>query len=407
MSAPADDGQAGEGPPPPDKTPPEKLELRARPRPVARFRRGVVIGAAAAGAALVMALAWLALDSGPRRGAFEPREPAIAEARAPAGVLADLPADYGALPRSVPQLGPPLPGDLGRPLLERRRELGLEPPAAGDGRAAEIEAQRLAELARRARESALLVQSPARAAPSAPAVGEAARSDPPAHDAARLDLDPARDPGAQQRKHDFVNAPPTGARSAGALQPPSSPYQVMAGSVIAASLMTGISSDLPGLVVAQVTENVYDSATGRHLLIPQGARLIGAYDSVVAFGQSRALLVWRRIVLPDGASIDLYNLPATDASGYAGLEDRVDHHTGRLLRGIALSTLLGVGAELAFDDESDLVRAMRESTQESANRAGQEIVRRNLSIQPTVTVRPGWPVYAIVHRDLTLRPWRG
>jgi type IV secretion system protein VirB10 len=157
-----------------------------------------------------------------------------------------------------------------------------------------------------------------------------------------------------------------------------------------------------------VTENLFDTVTGRTLLIPQGARLIGSYDSVVAFGQSRALLVWQRIILPDGSSIQIDNLPATDAAGYAGLEDKVDFHTWRLLKGVALSTLLGVGTEVSIgDDESDLVRAVRQSTQQSANQAGQQIVTRNLNIQPTITVRPGWPLRVIVHKDLQLRPWGG
>jgi type IV secretion system protein VirB10 len=191
------------------------------------------------------------------------------------------------------------------------------------------------------------------------------------------------------------------------LETPRSEYQVMAGSVIAASLITGLDSDLPGLVIAQVTENVFDSVTGRFLLIPQGARLIGSYDSVVAFGQSRALLVWQRIILPDGSSVQLDNLPATDAAGYSGLADKVDFHTWRLLKGVALSTLLGVGTELSLgDDESDLVRAIRQSTQQSASQAGQQIVSKQLDVQPTLRVRPGWPLRVIVHKDLILRPWR-
>lgn len=191
------------------------------------------------------------------------------------------------------------------------------------------------------------------------------------------------------------------------LETPRSPYQVMAGGVIAASLITGLNSDLPGLVIAQVTENVFDSATGRFLLIPQGSRLIGSYDSVVAFGQRRALLVWQRIILPDGASLQLDNLPATDAAGYAGLADQVDFHTWRLLKGVALSTLLGVGTELSLgDDESDLVRAIRQSTQQSASQAGQQIVGKQLDVQPTLRVRPGWPLRVIVHKDLILRPWQ-
>jgi len=186
------------------------------------------------------------------------------------------------------------------------------------------------------------------------------------------------------------------------------PYSLMSGTIISASLITGINSDLPGTVIAQVTQNVYDSATGLYLLIPQGARLIGAYDSVVAFGQSRALLAWRRIVFPDGSSIVLDNLPATDTSGYAGLEDAVDYHTWRLLQGVALSTLLGVGTELTFDDdEGDLVEALRESAQGAGNQAGQRLVNRTLNIQPTITVRPGWPLRVIVHKDIVLRPYSG
>ena len=132
------------------------------------------------------------------------------------------------------------------------------------------------------------------------------------------------------------------------LQKPVSPYQLMAGTVIAASLVSGLNSDLPGFVIAQVTEHVYDTATGRHLLIPQGARLVGKYDNVVAFGQERALVVWQRIILPDGCSIVIDNLPATDTGGYAGLADQVDLHTWKLLKGIALATVLGVGSQLAF-----------------------------------------------------------
>ena len=153
---------------------------------------------------------------------------------------------------------------------------------------------------------------------------------------------------------------------------------------------------------------MFDTVTGRTLLIPQGSRLIGSYDSVVAFGQKRALLVWQRILLPDGSSIQIDNLPATDTAGYAGLADKVDLHSWQLLKGVALSTLLGVGTQLSLgSDESDLVRALRQSTQQSANQAGQQIVSKNFNIQPTITVRPGWPLRIVVHKDITLRPWTG
>lgn len=193
-----------------------------------------------------------------------------------------------------------------------------------------------------------------------------------------------------------------------ALQTPASPYQLMAGTVIAASLVTGLNSDLPGFVIAQVTEHVYDTVSGRFLLIPQGSRLIGKYDNVVAFGQERALVVWQRIILPDGSSIVIDNLPATDTGGYAGLADEVDLHTWKLLKGVALATVLGVGSELAFGSaESDLVKALQQATQSTTNRAGQRLVERNLNVQPTIKVRPGWPLRVVVHRDLVLRPYRG
>jgi type IV secretion system protein VirB10 len=186
----------------------------------------------------------------------------------------------------------------------------------------------------------------------------------------------------------------------------------MAGTVIAASHVSGLNSELPGFVIAQVTENVYDTVSGRHLLIPQGSRLVGKYDNVVAFGQERALVVWQRILLPDGSSLVIDNLPATDTGGYAGLADDVDLHTWQLLKGVALATVLGVGSPLAFGGtsnagDSDLVKALQQSIQSTTNRAGQRLVERNLNVQPTITVRPGWPLRVIVHKDLVLRPYRG
>src|SRR5215467_6822460 len=181
--------------------------------------------------------------------------------------------------------------------------------------------------------------------------------------------------------------------------------QLLAGTVIAASLISGLNSDLPGIVIAQVTEPVYDSVSGRHLLIPQGSRLIGRYDNVVAFGQERALVVWNRILRPDGSSVVIDNLPATDTAGYAGLTDEVDLHTWKLLKGVALATVLGVGSQLAFGtSDNDLVKSFAQATQSTTNRAGQRLVERNLNVAPTLTVRPGWPLRVIVHKDIVLQP---
>lgn len=395
----------------PAKVDPESLVLRARPGRVVRFRRGVIVGIAAAGSLALVGTAWLALKpatvgivaSGGDRPAPAPK--------AAADTLAGAPRSYG----DVPRLGPPLPGDLGRPILERQREMAVETPvpsapqpgAIDPAQAAlEAERQRLAAEAVQARQAPVLMQLSSGAAaqppnPSAPAAGLPSGAATPAEQATVQ--------AGQGRNLSFVNERgDTDGVNLHRLQAPASPWQLSAGSVIAASLVTGLNSDLPGMVVAQVTQSVYDSRTGRTLLIPQGARLIGRYDSVVAFGQSRALLIWQRIVLPDGSSIQLDNMPATDGAGYAGVADGVDFHTWRLLKGIGLSTLLGVGTQLSLgNSESDLVRAIREAAQQNGDRAGQRIVERNLDIQPTIRVRPGFPLRVLVNKDVILRPWRG
>ncbi|WP_413208306.1 TrbI/VirB10 family protein [Rhodospirillum sp. A1_3_36] len=387
-----------------------KLDLRGGPKPrVTRFRKGVVIGGTAIAAAGVLGLALLALQAPSfRQGQTSVDLLQTGRAPTPDG-LAALPGDYSEIKPEAPELGPPLPGDLGRPILAQQKAQGLMPEDAGPSEAE----QRLARQAIQAREAGVFFRIEQRT-PQPTKVGAGQGGQPdlsafPVSEGSQLTLDPQRDQNNQQRKLDFLNQRDGGGiYNPHPLQTPASPYQVMAGSVIAASLITGINSDLPGLVVAQVTENVHDTVTGRILLIPQGSRLIGTYDSVVAFGQSRALLVWRRIVMPDGSSIEIDNLPATDTAGYAGLEDGVDYHTWRLVKGIALATLLGVGSELTFGEgESDLLRAIRESTQSNVNRAGQRITEKNLNIQPTITIRPGWPLQVIVQRDLVLRPYQG
>jgi len=215
----------------------------------------------------------------------------------------------------------------------------------------------------------------------------------------------------QDQKEAFLTSGgDTATRNPASLQLPASHYQVMAGTIIPAALVTGINSDLPGQVIANVTEAVYDTATGRFLLIPQGSRLIGRYDSQVAFGQRRVLLIWTRLILPDTSSISLDRLPGIDPAGYAGLEDGVDWHWDRILAGAALSTLLGVGAELAAPNNNgntgSVTVAVRQSAQDTVNQVGQEITKRNVSIQPTLTIRPGFPMRVMVNKDLILRPYQ-
>lgn len=387
------------------KADPETLVIRARPARAIRFRRGVIIAVAAIASLALMAIAWMALKPVSFTGVGAPEERVRTDSRAPADTLSGLPSSYG----DAPRLGPPLPGDLGKPILDHRRAMATEGPPVSQAQDNTEHDRRLAE-AKAARESPLLAPAGARQATpvAGPSIASNPASAPPAGAGAadRLALDPARDPNSQQRKIDFASGRDAGAAvNPHLLERPASPYMLSAGSVIAASLITGIRSDLPGLVTAQVSENVFDSATGRILLIPQGARLIGSYDSVIAYGQSRALVVWQRIVMPDGASIRIDNVPATDPSGYAGLADKVDFHTWSLLKGIALSTLLGVAPELALSGGSDLVDAIRRSSQDNVARAGDQITSRNLQVQPTITIRPGAPVRLVVHRDLILQPW--
>ena len=148
--------------------------------------------------------------------------------------------------------------------------------------------------------------------------------------------------------------------------------------------------------------------TGKILLVPQGARLIGQYDAQVAFGQSRALLVWNRIIFPNGRSIVLERQPSTDAAGFAGLEDRVNNHWGMLFKAAILSTLLSVGAEAGTSDsENNLAQAIRQGASQSFNQVGQQVVGRSLNVPPTITIRPGFPVRVLVTHDLVLEPYRG
>lgn len=401
------------GPVPPRKEDPEALVLRGRPRPAVRFRRGLIVGVTACVAASVVGLAWVALEPPSLRkaaGAFENEQPAQ---RSADETLANVPRSYG----DVPRLGPALPGDLGRPILEHERSLAAtEAPAmAGPGSTLEseraqaiaAERQRLQSERQAARSSGVLVQlqgsRPDRAASTAATPAQAAETVEPSGASPSA----AAIPASQGHKLEFARSS-DGEISASSVRPAASRWLLSAGTVIPASLITGLNSDLPGMVLAQVTENVRDSATGGAVLIPQGARLIGAYDSVVAYGQRRVLVAWKRIVFPDGSSVTLDNVPATDAAGYAGVRGGVDSHTGQLLKGIALATLLGVGTQLSFGGSgSDLVRAIRESAQQNAAHAGDQITMHNLEVQPTLTVRPGWPIRAVLSKDLVLQPWRG
>lgn len=382
---------------------PESMRLRAeRPR-VARLSRKVLAGGAAIGLiAMSGAVLWALQNNRSRTPASG--ELYSTDHRNIADGIAGLPRDYAGVPRQAPPLGPALPGDLGRPILNAQAAPSTGLPSV-DGeqqrRGQEIEAARLSRLFA---STNLRELAPPTVPPASVEASTVAPNQPVADDVFSQN--------GQDRKLAFVNASvDRRTTSPDRIAAPASSYVVQAGNVIPASLITGIRSDLPGQITAQVTENVYDSPSGRFLLIPQGTRLIGTYDSQISFGQSRVLLVWTRLIMPNGRSIVLERQPGADTAGYVGLEDEVDNHWGALFRAVLLSTLLGVGSELGAGSDTgnnrDIIQAIRRGSGESLNQAGQKIVQRNLNIQPSLTIRPGFPVRVIVNRDLVLEPYKG
>ena len=405
------------------KVEPEAVALRAQPRPVTRLnRRTLAILAGGLSVVVLGALMWSLQPQ--RRAANEQTELYNVDRVSRSEGLDQLPADYSKLPPTlppdVPELGPPLPGDLGPAIVNSQQPAVAAYATPGHDPAEAERLARLKEAEEAAASSVFFRTGTQQAAPvaqsqvaAAPGFAANAAFDPMAAGPASTAAQPA-DPTAVQNRQDqkeaFQQAGTTETRNSGNLQMPASPYQVMAGTVVAGALVTGIKSDLPGDVIATVTEPVYDTATGRFLLIPQGSRILGKYNSQVSYGQSRVQVVWNRIILPDTSSLTLDNLAGTDPAGYAGLEDDVDWHWDRVFAGAALTTLLGIGAELAApenrQDGDRVIIAGRDSAQDSINQVGQEMTRRNLNMQPTLTSRPGLPVRIIVARDLVLRPYQ-
>ncbi|MGR9281393.1 TrbI/VirB10 family protein [Rhizobium johnstonii] len=377
------------------------MRLRADAPRVTRLSRKMLAGlglvaSLGLGGALVYALQT-------RNSSRAPEELYSTDNRNTADGLQGLPRDY----TGVPQLGPPLPGDLGRPIVSAQNRgqpvptPGMAPPQPG----ITAEEQRRLQEIETARTSRLFAAS--EASNAAPVTTTAPSTATP--DLTSLGLaPPPATPTAQERQQAFLNAPVDRRTVApDRVAAPASPNILQAGAVISAALITGIRSDLPGQITAQVTENIYDSPTGRILLIPQGTRVIGQYDNNVQFGQSRVLLVWNRLIFPNGRSIVLERQPGADAEGYAGLQDGVDYHWWDLAKAAGLSTLLSVGAELATNSDDRLIQAIRNGGQDTINDAGQQMVRRQLNIAPTLTIRPGFPVRVIVTRDLVLEPYGG
>ncbi|MCG4261930.1 conjugal transfer protein TrbI [Acetobacter senegalensis] len=380
--------QTGEGNPvAPAASPPPDLRLRAeRPR-VVRLSRTVVwsLGGVAM-IAVAFALGYALENS---RQSAPPTASQDTDARPSADGLAGLPSDY--LGKDVPKLGPALPGDLGHTIL-KAQEQGRAASGGDDRRAAqEVEA---------ATASKLFVQTGDRDRGSEQAPPT------PGNSGTQVPAVPATD--AQSGNRAFLAGQPDRATtSLDRIMPPASPYILQAGTVIAGALNTKISSDLRGQITGHVTQNVYDSPTGRYLLIPQGSVLFGAYNSGISFGQQRTQIIWTRLIFPNGDSLVLEKLPGGDAIGQSGLSDEVNNHWGQLFKAAIVTTLLSVGSEAGTSQsENNLAQAVRSGASNGFSMVGNRLIDRSLNVQPTLTDRPGLPFTVLVGHDLLLRPYQ-
>lgn len=353
-----------------------------------------------------------------------------------------LPGDYATAAQQradrAPKLGPPMPGEVGQMQYEAQQQAstrayggGAQPQTAAQQFAAQQDLQRMQQAAnaRYAKTSfqqsggpgaagnpgqfggqpqfgGLPPSSPetleqqqllAQAAAAAAAAGgpdKTARDDANRQDDKRQFMDEKRDTGTLQSR----------------LTSPATPTVVSAGTLIPALFLTGINSDLPGLITAQVSQPVYDTPTGHHVIIPQGSVLIGAYDSRVTFGQNRVLLVWQRLRFPNGSSLDLEGMPGVDLSGYAGVSDKVNNHWGKVLSSVLLSSTVAAAVATAEGDsfssfQRDAGQAASQGAAQQINQAGAQLLQRSINIQPTLEIRPGQRVAVMVNKDLALSPY--
>ncbi|MDH7809471.1 MULTISPECIES: IncP-type conjugal transfer protein TrbI [unclassified Rhizobium] len=215
------------------------------------------------------------------------------------------------------------------------------------------------------------------------------------------------DPNGQSSKEDFFNVD---LKDLGYLPsrvvPQQSPYELKRGSVIPATLITGINSDLPGRITAQVSQNVYDSATGHQLLIPQGTKLFGRYDSKVSFGQNRVLVVWSDIIFANGSTLQIGGMAGTDAEGYGGFNDKVNNHYLKTFGSAVMIALIGTGIDMAVPQSSTLATqdtasdAARRNFVETFGRVADRTIQRNMDVQPTLQIRPGYKFNVLVDQDI-------
>jgi type IV secretory pathway VirB10-like protein len=432
----ATESAGSEEPPPPKpngddfyipKETPESLTGSGKAPSVKRFNRKMlaIIGAIA-GVVIILAFAVGLQPPKPKAP-----EPVATTARPPVpnAAVNSLPGGYDAL---VPQLGEARAGDLGAIAANTPSLGGQVSPNAAPRQLTPIEqyAQQV-ELDRlrsedRARGATVSfgsaggndssIASPSAGAADATQLQErllelAQRGGAPGAAPVSASLSARDDANRQDDKAAFVDkSRETDFQLHATVQRAQSPYTLFAGTILPCVLTQGIDSDLPGQIGCMISQNVYDTVTGRFLLLPQGTKVIGTYDSRIAYGQERVLVVWTRLLRPDGSTLSLEGMPGIDLSGYAGLTGHVNNHYLRLLAGVVLGSILGASAQIAVGANSQNPSFSQLAIQgagQNINEAGQQITRKNLNIQPTIEVPPGGRLNIFATKDLILPPWTG
>ena len=385
-------------------------------KPLGRsLKKGPVIGVLATFLGIVLIAFAIALQPPKQHETAQEDNIEITEQQLPDAIrrVPETPVPITAkTPDDVPPLGRPLPGDIGAAMINQDSQTAGQQYNYSQQKSPDEQAYEQALSAGLSFGSGLggVVANTAQ-----PITNTASMLDAYADKIAAANKNPfgAVDQNKQDGKNDFYNGAAGDHKEyvSSGVKRPLSPYEVKAGTIIPASLVTGLNSDLPGDVIAQVRENVYDTVSGNHLLIPQGSRLIGKYNSRVSYGQSRAQVVWTRLLRPDGSSIKLESMPGVDLAGYSGFSDKVDNHYDRLIGGVLLSSVLSVGATASAGDydsyeDRDMAQIFAGNAGEEIASAGDKITRKNLDIQPTIKIRPGFSVNVLVNKDMIIPPFK-
>jgi type IV secretion system protein VirB10 len=409
---------------PPPKIPAEDLLRTPAPRPT-RYKKNLITGLTLGAVVCIGGALTYGLFAGPHQtGGNNSSDQNTTPAQQTPDVFGDFPTGYAQVtaPPKPPPL-PPAPKATIQPRQSMQANAGDQGSDGGDNSdEPETEAQKATNsgifFSNTTDQSvaAQLAANPAPTPPTPQIVPTSATGTGAASSTAAASAD--SDPGQQNEKNSFIG---TNASSQAAtsdytgtpLETPASPYEVQAGAVIPAALLTVINSDLPGDVTAQVTENVYDSATGNYLLIPQGSRLYGKYDSLVSYAQNRVLVVWNRLIFPNGNSIDLGGMIGTDETGQSGIQDQVNRHILGLTAALATATLVSFGPALALDvgqsggsGSTNIYTDPAQTLGQSTNNIGQEFVSKELNRPNTITIRAGWPLRVMVNKDMILEPYK-